>query len=113
MKEIIRGYCEAWAAQDQDNVRKSLHEKLIFTSPEGSFDTADSFLAGCWRYSTGLTGVRFIKEVYQEDRAFVILRWLNDDTSAFAGAEYLETEGGEIKEITVVNNTPSFGKMIR
>jgi len=111
MKDITHRYYEAWAARDQERVREVLHAELVFTNPQDSFDAADSFLSACWRYSTGLAGVRFVKDVCEEDRVFVILQWLNEDGSTFADAEYLEFSNGKMKEIVVFNNGPLFEKL--
>ena len=59
-----------------------------------------------------LAGVRFVKEVYEADQAFVILQWENEDGSTFAGAEYLEFKDGKIKEIIVVSNDPQLDTRI-
>ena len=93
-------------------VRELLHAQLEFTSPQDRFDSADAFLSACWRYSTGLAGVQYVKEVYEGDRAFVILRWQNQDGSTFADAEYLEAHGGKIVKIVVVNSDPTFERLI-
>ena len=113
MKGLTHRYYEAWASRDRECVRESLHAALEFTSPQDRFDSADSFLSACWIYSQGLASVRFEKEVYDGNRAFVILRWLNEDGSTFASAEYLESIAGKIKTILVVNNDPRFEKQIR
>ena len=113
MKNITYRYYKAWVAQDRERVRELLHADLEFTSQQDCFDSADSFLSACWRYSTGLTGVHFVKDVYQENRAFVILRWLIEDGSTFAGAEYLEATGDKIKKIMVINNDTRFEKVLR
>lgn len=99
MKDITYRYYKAWAAQDRERVRELLHADLEFSSQQDCFYSADSFLSAFWRYSTGLTGVRFVKEVYQENKAFVILRWLIEDGCTFAGAEYLEATGDKIEKM--------------
>jgi hypothetical protein len=47
MKDVTHRYSEAWAAQDREGVRELLHEKLVFTSPQDSFCSAESFLSAC------------------------------------------------------------------
>ena len=110
--ELTRTYYEVWAAQDQDQVHKLLHRDLIFVSPQDRFDSADGFLSACWQCSRGLAGVKFVKEIYQENRAFVIPRWLDGDGGTFVSAEYLEVVGGSIKLIVVVNNDPLFKEVV-
>jgi hypothetical protein len=110
--EIVRLYYEAWAMQDRAGARRLLHDELRFTSPQDTFGSAEEFLSACWRYSTGLAGVRFIRKICEGDQAFVIVRWINEDGSTFAGAEWLKVTDGTITEILVVNNDPSFGDLV-
>jgi hypothetical protein len=112
IRELTHSYYEAWAARDREGVGKLLHSGLVFISPQGSFDSADSYLSASWGYSAGLAGVRFVRELYQEDRAFVILQWLNEDGSTFADAEYLESSHGRIKTILVVSYDAVLGELI-
>jgi hypothetical protein len=111
IRGLTHRYYEAWAAQDRERVDALLHDGLEFISPQGSFGSADSFLSASWTRSAGLAGVRFVREVYQGDRAFVILRWLNQDGSTFTDAEYLESSHGRIKTILVVSYDPVLGKL--
>ena len=112
VREIVRAYYLAWSAQDRDVVRRLLDDRLSFRSPQDRFDSADAFLSACWRYSEGLTGVRFARELYDSDRAFVVLWWVGEGDSAFADAEYVEVADGRIRRIVVLNNDPAFGEMI-
>jgi len=112
MKDILHRYYEAWAAQDMNTAQALLHSDLVFVSPQDCFESAESFLTKCWKYSTGLTSVRFISEVYEGNRAFVILRWQMEDGKTFTGAEYLEISNDRIRRIVVVNNDPGFEKSI-
>lgn len=112
MKALTHQYYEAWAAQEVERVRDLLHRDLVFISPQDRFDSSDSFLSACWKYSIGLAAVRFVKEIYDAQRAFVILQWKNEDGSTFAGAEYLEIKDGKIKEIIVVSNDSQLDRMI-
>jgi hypothetical protein len=98
MKDATQRYYEVWAAQDRVRINELLHGELVFTSLQDSFNSADSFLSACWRYSSGLVVIRFVKEVYEGDRAFVILRWLKEDGSTFVGAEYLESADEKIEK---------------
>jgi hypothetical protein len=111
INDLARRYYEAWASQDQEAVRALLDDTLSFSSPQDHFDSAAAFLDVCWRYSDGLTGVRFVKEVYQCAGAFVILEWFNQDGGTFMSGEYLESAGGRINKIIVVNNDPHFYKL--
>jgi hypothetical protein len=113
MRDLTHRYYTAWAAQHRERARELLHRELVFTSPQDHFDSADAFLSACWTYSSGLAGVRFVKEVYEGGRAFVILRWLNEDGSSFVDAEYLESACGRITRILVVNNDPLFDELIQ
>ena len=113
IEELIHLYYEGWATQNRSQVRDLLEDELLFTSPQDRFESAESFLSTCWKYSTGLAGVRFVAEIFEEDEAFVILRWLNEDGTSFADAEYVRVAGGRISEILVVNNDPSFAKLLR
>jgi hypothetical protein len=111
-KDTVRGYYEAWAAQDREAVRSQLDSALSFRSPQDSFESAEAFLSACWRFSSGLKGVSFVTEVYDDARAFVVLRWLNDDGSTFEDAEYVEVSDGVISRILVVNNSAEFGGLL-
>ncbi|MGD9094003.1 MAG: nuclear transport factor 2 family protein [Anaerolineales bacterium] len=111
-REIVRCYYKAWASQDRSEVRALLHDRLQFTSPQETFDSADAFLGACWNYSEGLTGVQFAIEVYEDSEAFVILVWFNEVGSGFTDAEYLQVGREKIKRIVVVNNDPSFGAQV-
>ena len=111
-KTTIHRYYNAWASQDYDTVREVLHNKLRFISPQDSFNSTEEFLSECWKYSKGLTDVRFIHEVYQDTTAFVILLWIMEGGSRFADAEYVELDNDKIKHILVVNNDPSFIQLI-
>jgi hypothetical protein len=112
LKTLVHRYYEAWAARDRAAVRALLSDDLTFKSVEDTFDSADTFLSTCWKYSEGLTGVRCLKELYDGDQAFVILRWQMQDGTTFAGAEYLRVDGGRIREIMVVNSDFSFTALI-
>lgn len=107
-REIVHRYYKAWASQDRSEVRALLNDQLEFASPQESYESADAFLDACWKYSEGLTGVQFSKEVYEDGDAFVILLWSNEDGSSFADAEYLQVAQEKIKQIVVINNDPSF-----
>ncbi|MBC8478350.1 MAG: nuclear transport factor 2 family protein [Candidatus Delongbacteria bacterium] len=111
IRELTRKYYQAWAAQNREAVLELLDPELSFTSPQDRFESAESFLQGCWIYSTGLAGVSFIRGIYADESAFVILRWHNQDGGSFMGAEYLTGTGGRINEILVVNNDPSFADL--
>jgi hypothetical protein len=111
-RDLVHRYYEAWAAQDRQAVRSLLDNHLVFVSPQDRFESADAFLSACWRYSDGLRGVEFVKEVYDEHQASVILRWSMEDGS-FAGAEYVRVLGDRIVEILVVNNDPAFGDLLK
>jgi hypothetical protein len=113
MRKIVHGYYEAWAARRRDDVRVHLADQLVFRSPQDSFDSADAFLSACWKYSSALVGVEFAEEVYDGNKAFVILRWMSEDGSSFADAEYLWVEEGKVSKIVVVNNDSSFGDLLR
>lgn len=110
---LIREYYEAWARQDREAVRRLIADDLSFVSPQDAFDSAESFLTNCWRFSKGLCGVRFIKEVYDEHHGFLVLEWAMEDGSRFADAEFVRVDGTNISEILVVNNDPSFTGMIQ
>jgi ketosteroid isomerase-like protein len=112
MRDTVHRYCQAWAARDRARVRQLLQDRLTFTSPQDSFDSADCCLSACWHYSTGLAGARFVPEVYEEDRAFVVLQWSNEDGTTSVDAEYLEMAGGKIKRILVVNNDLHFEGLV-
>jgi hypothetical protein len=112
IKNLVHRYYEAWASQQQEQVRRLLRDDLIFRSPQDRFDSADVFLGKCWRYSEGLAGVRFLREIYDGDQAFVILEWSSADGTRFADAEYVRVDGEGIAEILVVANDPSFGQQV-
>lgn len=112
VKEIVHRYYQAWAAQRQDAVRDLLADNLIFRSPQDAFNSADLFLSDCWKYSSALTGVVFREEVYDGNKAVVVLQWTNADGSTFTDAEYLHVEAEKIQKILVVNNDTSFGKIL-
>lgn len=113
LRTLVRAYYTAWARGDRDQARAQLDDSLDFRSPEDRFTRADDFLGACWRYSEGLTGVAFLREVYAAHQAFVVLRWESADGSSFVGAEYLRVESGKIREILVVNNTAGFADLFR
>jgi ketosteroid isomerase-like protein len=111
-RQVVHRYYEAWAGQDREEVRSTLSDDLVFRSPQDAFSSADEFPNSCWKYSKGLSGVDFLKEVYMEDQAFVVLDWHSEDGSHFADAEYARVKNAKICEILVVNNDPSFTELI-
>jgi hypothetical protein len=111
MKTLVHRYYEAWAAKDRDAVKKQVHDDLVFKSTEASFTSADAFLSTCWKYSDGLTGVEFLKEVYDDAQAFVIMRWHMEDGTTFIGAEYVRAELDLISEIIVISNNGSMAAL--
>ena len=112
VREVVRSYYTSWASQDRTGVRTLLANDVEFRSAQDQFKDADDFLAACWKYAEGIVGVSFMKELYSQDQAFVILTWKNADGSVFVDAEYLRVESGRVCEILVINNTPSFGKFV-
>lgn len=111
VRETVREYYEAWAGGDRERVRALLADDLDFRSPQDRFAGAEAFLECCWQYSEGLTGVEFVRELYEGDRGFVVLRWRTEGGS-FYDAEYVRADGGKLREILVVNNSPEFGKLV-
>ncbi|MBD3257222.1 hypothetical protein GF377_02220 [candidate division GN15 bacterium] len=111
-KDTVHRYYTAWAAQDRTKVRQMLADNLRFVSPQDKFESAEAFLATCWEYSQGLSGVEVESEVYDGDRGFVILRWRTESGSSFADAEYVRVADGKMAEILVVNNDPAFHTML-
>jgi len=112
-RDTVHAYYQAWAAQNKDEVRTLLADELTFISPQDRYEGADAFLDCCWQYSKGLTGVSFLHEIYDGDRAFVILIWSMADGKAFAGAEYVRVKDSSMAEILVVNNDPKFTEMVK
>jgi hypothetical protein len=112
IQDVVHGYYRAWAERKRAQAQDLLHDDLVFVSPQDTFSSSASFLSKCWKYSAGLAGVEFVTEVYQGDSAFVILRWLNEDGTSFADAEYLRVVHGRIAEILVVNNDPAFSNLL-
>jgi hypothetical protein len=112
IKTVVHDYYDAWVNQKRDGVRDLLGDNLVFKSPQDTFLTADEFLGKCWVYSRGLKEVHYLREIYSEDQAFVILLWEMDDGSRFADAEYIRVRKGMITEIFVVNNSPDFAELV-
>ncbi len=112
MRDLVHQYYEAWAAQNSEPMKELLAADLKFISPQACFDSADSFLTHCWILSKGLKGLEFEEEIYDQGRAFVILRWLMEDGSCFVDAEYLDSSRGKISKIIVLNNSPEFSQLM-
>jgi hypothetical protein len=109
-RELIQAYYNAWANQDRDSVRDLLADDLDFRSAQDRFNQADEFLNACWRFSDGIVGVNYLREIYSQDKAFVVLNWMYADGSCFIDAEYLCISSEQVCEILVVNNSPSFAE---
>lgn len=112
-RDIVHAYYEAWAGRKRDEVRKRLNNDFKFTAPNYKFNEADAFLECCWQYSKGLAGVEFHTELYDNDRAFVILIWKTEDGKMFAGAEYVRVKSDRLAEILVVNNDPELTGIVK
>lgn len=112
IREVVHRFYVAWAKRDKEQVTALLAEDLDFRSAQDRFVRANEFLESCWKYSEGLAGVSFLKEVYAGDQAFVLLEWENEDGGHFVDAEYLRVDSGRVCEALVVNNSPSFGELV-
>lgn len=108
---IARSYYEAWAKGDHDTVRALLADDLDFVSLEGHYVKAEDFLADCWRFSEGLTGVVCMKEIADGDDVFLLLDWHLDDGNRFVSAETVQVVDGRVQQIIVLNASPNFGKL--
>ncbi len=112
-RKVVHEYYDGWITGRLDQSRNLMADDCIFKSPQDKFLSADAFLTACSHLSDGLTGVKYVKEIYSDSEAFVILEWQIDQDQSFMDAEYLRIKSGKITEIIVVNNSADFGKMVR
>ncbi len=112
-KELVENYYNNWVKRDREAVRDVLSDNFVFRSPQDVFYSADSFLNGCWHYGNDVDKVKFIKKVFQNDEAFVLLEWFHRETNtSFHDTEYIRIENGKFKEILVIINDPEFYRIL-
>ncbi len=109
---IIARYYTAWVRRDWSLAQAVLAADVRFRSPQDQANSADEMFQVCWSYGAGLVGVRFLKRIYADNEAFVILEWTAENGGMFVGAEYLRVADGKIVEILIVNNDPAFGQLL-
>lgn len=112
IKTVVRDYYEGWAEGDLARSRGHMDKICCFKSPQDKFQTADQFFEACSHLSEGLVSIKFLREIYSGDEAFVILEWYLESGATFMDAEYLKMRDGKIVEIIVLNNSPDFTEMI-
>ena len=104
---VVARYYTAWVRRDWALARAVLADDVQFRSAQEQLDNVEALFQVCWPNGERLVGVRFLKRVYSDEEAFVILEWTDDDGGTVVGAEYLRVADGKIVEIMIVNNDPA------
>lgn len=108
IQSIVKTYYDNVVKLNIPNFEKLLPENFSFKSLQDIISTRDDFIRICTRYMEGLSNVNVIKEVYSEEKAFLVLEWISTRESKFYSAEYLEVKNGILTEIVIINNSPDF-----
>ena len=106
-KERLHNYYHAWVKNQKNEARSFLADDLRFTSPMDSFDGANTFMDKCWGFAENFNEVKFIREIYDDEQAFIM--YLAGDGQVAAQtlvAEYLFFKNEKLVEIDVVAIKP-------
>ena len=106
IQTIVETYYQGWATRDQALARSVMADTMTHGSVHDHFASSDEFLTQCWSLADGAQSVRYIKSIFTEQEAFVILEWTFQQGKAL-GAEYLRLQDGKIQEVMVVNSSPT------
>jgi len=98
-KDIIAIYYNSWVINDKISAREQLADNLLFRSPNGNYDSADTFMDACWQFSEYFSEFNLLHQVYEENKAYIIYPIDN----IYIG-EFIKFKDGEISEIYVSFN---------
>lgn len=102
-RDVVHDYYAAWAAQDKDAAAALMAEDLRHASVWGLWESKDSYLEEFENFSAGLTGIEFIREVYDGDQAFLLFRVVTESGAWFTGTDLVTVTDGLVSEIINVN----------
>ena len=98
-KDIIAIYYDSWVINDKISAREQLADDLQFRSPNGNYDSADTFMDACWPFSEYFTKFKLLHQVYEENKAYIIYPM----DKIYIG-EFIKFKDGKISEIYVSFN---------
>lgn len=103
IRDVVHNYYAAWAAQDKDAAAALMADDLRHASVWGVWESKDGYLEEFENFSAGLTGIEFISEVYDGDRAFVLFKVVTASGAWFTGTDLVTVSDGKVSEIINVN----------
>lgn len=102
-RDVVRGYYAAWAARDKDAAAALMADDLRHASVWGIWESSAAYLEEFENFSAGLTGIEFVREVYDGEQAFVLFRVVTESGAWFTGTDLVTVSDGKVSEIINVN----------
>lgn len=103
--ELMKSYFNAWLCGDKATVAGMLADDMKLTSPQESYDTAESFLEACWKYSEEFQSIEII-HIVSEGAATMLCYEGTFKDGKYRMCEYYEIVEGKIKRADVLSITP-------
>lgn len=102
-RDVVHAYYAAFAARDKDAAAALMADDMRHVSVWGVWESAEGYLEEFENFSAGLTGIEFVREVYEGDQAFVLFRVVTDSGAWFTGTDLVTVSDGFVSEIINVN----------
>lgn len=103
-RDVVRAYYEAWARRDEAAAAALMAKDFRLVSVWGVWGSAEEYLEEFGNLSDGITAIELLREVYDDDQAFVLFRVDMASGGGFVGTDLLRVRDGKVAELINVNS---------